>query len=172
MKHVLLAILLTLGLFASVRGTAPSWASYDATYEYYYVDGYDPITIADDTIDNSGADSITIASNIDIESGWQYILQKAATTGGNGTSGEIDLELKVICLQADGDTIMETYVDTVAGTTTAAGEAMLLDFGGSVFADEITLEYHTTVTTGDDTAILVGDHYLIKRRPVVISRNR
>lgn len=165
-----LAILTVLVAVVAAQAAAPAYSAVDATYLYEYVSSYNPATIADDTISNAAADSVTIISNMTIEDGWEYILQKAATTGGNGTSNEISLRLYALCYDGDGTLIQTVDIDTVIGTTTAAGESILLPFGGTVFANKVTLKYSTTVTDGNDAAILIGNHYLIRRRPIHYQR--
>lgn len=168
-----LAVIMALGVVFAVQAGAPSYSAVDAVYDWFFVDGYDPVTISDDTIANNAADTVTIISNLDLrglDKNYEYILQKAATTGGDGDASEISLELFAVCKDDTGGTIQTIAIDTVSGTTTAAGESILLPFGGSVFADKVDLKYATTVTDGDDTAIIVGDHYLIKRRPIQYQR--
>ena len=165
-----LFLLLTVAIAFAAHGAAPAYDAVDAAYDWHYVNNYNPITIADDTIDNSGADTVTIVSNLEIESGWEYILQKGATTGGDADANEINLRLEAVCLDDTGGTIAIVTIDSVYGTTTVQGESFSLDFGGSVFGDKVTLRYRTIVTTGDDSAILVGTHRLIRRRPVTYMR--
>lgn len=164
------SIVLALGCLVTANAVAPSYSAVDAVYEWFFVDGYDPVTIADDTIANNAADTVTVISDLNIrglEQGYEYILQKKATTGGDGTAGEINLELFAVVKDSEGNTVQTVAIDTVAGVTSTVGESILLPFGGSVFGMKVDLKYRTLQTSGNDTAILVGDHYLIKRRPVM-----
>lgn len=151
MKTVLgIVLLLSAFLFAQGAPTANSNG-----YAYHYevdrtigVAGWDTL---------SGADSTTLlASTTSLSEDWEYILRVGVTTG----SGSDSVFLIVRADYYNNTTFLYSVnCDTVA---TATGEAIILPFNRSGYANKVGLKYVSTSANGGVVAL--GNTSLLKRK--------
>lgn len=154
------ALILALGLVASVNAAAPTYAAEDGVYEWFL----DTTLTVTDTL-TAAADTSTIISNYDIEQGWQYILYRTAWTGDGSDS--VACQLVVENEDDTGGTLYSVVVDSF---TTSAGEAVDLAVGGTSFGSQVDIHVIGIADIGGE--VISPTYYLVKRRPYVWERRK
>jgi hypothetical protein len=94
--------------------------------------------IARGTLDSlmGAADSTTIFSQLELSSGWEYILSRGAVTGSTD-SVKVALRLDVLDPNEVGITLQSIYIDSF---TASAGEQITLPVGKTVLGSRFTLK--------------------------------
>lgn len=149
MKTVLLSLLLAVCLFAQ---GAPSANAYGLSPQFEIdrivgVAGWDTLKGVDSTI--------LLASTTSLRTEWDYILR----VGVSVASGDSILAIVRADYYHDATFLYSVNVDTVS---TETGEAILLPFNRSGYANKVGLKYITTAANGGATAL--GHTSIIKRR--------
>lgn len=161
MKKSILVIIVSFLSVTLSYSAAPTNSVVDGSYGIYT----DTVIYSSTGFDTVGAtDSTTLFSkglNYPGE-GWQWILVRSAITGGGSDS----VALQVVCDALDGsdNLLYRTVVDTF---TAAAGEAVLLPIGGTIFG--IKYRVRLIGITGNGGVVILNRLYLMKRRVEVKS---
>lgn len=161
MKKTLLTIGLILAFAGITQAAAPTYAAVDGVYEY----GIDTVISSSTSYDTiiGSADSTTLVTKRTFDKGWEYILVRDAITG-NGSDSVLQY-VSVRCFDGSGNQIYSVNVDSC---TAAAGQAILLPIGGSLFGVTYTIKYKATTGAGGQC---INNRIAIwKRRPIHIEK--
>lgn len=149
---LILAALVVVGYSANPTRTAA-----DGMYEW----SIDSMIDTNGAYDTLGAtDSTSILTNWTPKSGYEYVIVFDAITGTNAATATL-----AWCLDSKSPTgtlLYRTYVDSIVGATTTAGEAVLLPIGTTCFGSKFTLKLWTYTTSG--AQVIINRLYLFKRR--------
>lgn len=167
MRKIFAVLFLAVFAVSISANDLPSSASYSYEWGGLARGGYDNAgtefdgDFTDDTC--SGTDTDTILKEFVPEQGWEYIYYHDAPTGSGDS---VEIILKVLCKDADGNALSTVTVDSVDGENAGA-------YWIPFYSTCIGEKFWITRTGGADNGgtAAMANHYLGKRRPITWFRN-
>ena len=151
-------------LAVNAYSAAPADAVVDAAYEWGYDASNSPSTgTAFDTL--AANDSSEIIADLVPERGQEYILVHDAFTGTGSDS--VALQVRVDCKDGSGNILYSTVIDSFDA---AAGEAIALPFGGTLFGNKFDVNL-VCYGTGDGTQVILNRFLLYTRKPITLKKD-
>jgi hypothetical protein len=155
-----------LGAISAVMAAAPTHAAVDGVYEWK-LDTTISSSAGLDTFTTAG-DSLALLTGFRPDQKWEYILQRDACTGtaadGSG-SDSVKVQVRVDCFNSSGSLLTRTNIDSF---TTAPGENILLDFGGTLFAEKINIKLVAIADIGSQ--LILNRFSIWQRRAVTVNK--
>jgi hypothetical protein len=161
MYKLIASLTVVLGAAFAVMAAAPTHAAVDGVYEWKI----------DTTIDADGAfdtlvsanDSTQLLNDWRPDQKWEYILVRDAITGTGSDS--VQVEVRVDAYDASGNLLYRTAADSF---TAADGEAILLDFGGTLFGHKFDIELSGNANIGSQ--VILNRFSIWQRRAVTVNK--
>lgn len=130
--------------------------SWDVDYTISSAAGFDTV--------GGAADSSTLISLRPLQTGYEYILVRDAITGDGSDSIKISLSARMYDINKN---LM--YTVEVDSFTAAAGEAVSIPVGGTLFGSYMTLKAMTYTDNGG--VVILNRMYLLKRKVLSTVKN-
>lgn len=157
MKKSIFVIIMTLTLGAIIFAAAPTNAVIDGAYETWSDTVISSVASFDTLV---AQDSVTLFTRAltGVDRGWQYILVRDAISGDGSDSTY--LYVYIDAMDGAGNVFYRTKVDSFVA---AAGQAVLLPIGGTIFGDKYRCKLigHATDNGGE---VVINRLTLFKRR--------
>ena len=163
MKKLILMLVVAFVAF-QVNAAAPTYAAVNSNYTFDYNGDDSPSTaVAFDTV-TSATDSSALATNFVPKRGYEYILVRDAITGTGSDS--VALIVRVDALDGSGNLLYSTAVDSM---TAAAGEAIALPFGGTLFGNKFNIVLKAYAGAG--TQAIINRAYMFRRKALTNTKD-